>query len=208
MTRQDKKTKFAIHIGGGYPVNKSTQSHLYPRTTIVDFLNVNKKNEEEIISFCNNYKYFPRDFAAKGLKEAFICDQEELLLFYSKFTQGKLSNDDIDVLNKYLEAICPQITIYTGKEINEYNRELGGGEVFTLGKESYLFETYKTGSPFIDLFYGLAKSIIKKQDLSQCVNCGKFIKINPAKPSKYCPGGVCENSYKQRRRRRKRKMPL
>jgi hypothetical protein len=196
-TRQNKKPQILLR---GFPINRSSQRNLFPRNTLTAFLNVDIKNPSEIDKFCGDYNYLPSGDLDKFYRN-FSQEQKSIKNIANKLVDSSLSSNDLLKINKYLTKVHPQLIQVTGKEINEINKELGGIEE-EINKQSFFTLSNVNMSTNVSLWYELARRIEAK-DLSQCLNCGKFIIISKStQHKKYCDD-YCKNSYHQRKRRRK-----
>lgn len=198
MTTQDK---IVARIGiGGFPGNRP---RVYPTDRLVNFLNVDPNKEEEVRLFCNKYVFIPRALFTKGIVRSFKIEQTKLKNIAEKLANGNISEKDQQKINRELGKIHREIRYFNKKQLSEINGTLGG-ETNLVEREYRQFQIVKRHSDsIVSLWEDLVTQFINKQAIRQCLDCGRFFKVNPsAREHKYC-NDSCRDRYNKRKLRKK-----
>lgn len=215
MTTQDK---IVARIGpinvyaGGYLVPKRDIPKLLLEDRLLQFLNVNPRNENKVNDFCRKYAFMPRN-VSKGWTKAFEKEQKEIRDIVLKMDKEGLGQEDFDEIDKKRKFVHKQKPVLLDKkqfqEINITLQKVSGNmevedEFRKETPHDYLIESnirYDSISSIWDELYSYIKS---KQTLRKCIECKNFFRINQRSPwQKFCGDSKCKDNYHNKKRREK-----
>ncbi len=166
------------------------------------FLNIKPEDKKSIIKFCEDYKFFPREYPkSKTLLQAFADEQSELKNVAIKAGKKELTQIDIDKINSYLLGIKKSVVYASDRAIEWIEGERNPKILSWKDKApKYLVKTIKPVG-ICTIWNDLVEQVVRKQDLKMCLYCGTFFKPNKHAPwQKFCFGTNCKDSYHNKKR--------
>lgn len=196
MTKQDGNN---IYFGGGFsPKNTIGKHRAYPQERIIEFLNVDAKNNVQIDEFCSRYSFFPKNIFTDGLLKSFRREQNKLKNIASKLLANVILNEkELNEINANLGRIKTRVSYFSQDDFAKINAALGSKATKEDGELRYLTLIKVHKGPLVSLWEDLMNHFIKKQDILGCANCGKFI-LRESHDIRFC-GDRCKNVYSKRK---------
>lgn len=212
-----KQDKIVARIGpvliraGGYFIDPSAIPLRLGKDHLLEFLNVDSANEDAVDTYCEQNAYIPKD-VSNGWVKAFKSEQGEAKMVAIKISQGKIGNNEIDLIVNKLSDMPIKYQSLTEKELAKLNVNL-----YWLNEENRLESNQRPNPDSLNkrpvriknyissqhvIWDSLLSIINQKRPLRQCADmltCRRFFIPNKRRPDqKYCTP-ECEDRVRKRK---------
>lgn len=201
-----------IDIGGGFKIRKANQKHLLPSDRLEKFLNINLDNEQDVMIFCRDYLFIPRDLT-EGLYNGFLKEHQKFYPIAKRVISREFTKEDLETINEELSGIKLVTNFLDYKKERNTNDELldlpqGDGKLFdglATHTDNHIDLNYQYPNTIADLYIKLIEKTKSIRPFRNCLNCGNYFTPSPRNPKQKFCFTTCKDKYYWHRRPKKKK---